>query len=381
MKKIFSLLLSALITLIFAVPCFAENDDFISAKAAVVICADTLEVVYAKNANQKLPMASTTKIMTSLLALEYGAGEQAMPVNGAAIGAEGTSIGLKDGDYVSLKTLVKGMLLESGNDAANAAAVMVGGDIPSFVKMMNEKAKQLGMNSTSFETPSGLDGENHYSTAYDMALLGAAAVKNPQFRAVCSSKNETVYYGNPPYKRTFSNHNKLLSYYDGAFGIKTGFTKKSGRCLVSAAEKDGKTLIAVTLNAPDDWNDHIKLYDYSFPQVFSYIFTENLSDLRLSVAGGSKRSISVELSENPLITTVSGNYRYTSKTYLKHFEYAPVFKGDIVGFVEFIDENSKTVIEVPICAAETVLQAVTEESNQAESKKSFWSKIIEFFRR
>lgn len=355
MKKNLSVLFSVLLFLFGTIPSYAQGNDFVSAKSAVVICADTLEVVYSKNMNEKLPMASTTKIMTSILALEYGASDTLLTVNSNMISAEGSSIGLRDGDNISLKSLVKGMLLESGNDAANATAYIVGGNIPNFVNMMNKKAVEIGMKSTSFETPSGLDGDNHYSTAYDMAILGAYAIKNQEFKSICSAKNETVYYGNPPYRRTFTNHNKLLSYYDGVFGIKTGFTKKSGRCLVSAAEKDGKTLVAVTLNAPNDWDDHIKMYDYSFEKVSSYELNKDLSNLRLKIVGGSKNSISIEVSDIPYITTVSTDYKYTAKIYIKHFEYAPIYKGDIVGYIEFINQDGKIINKVSICAAETAL--------------------------
>ena len=353
MKKIISIFLTCV--LIFTLSTFvsAEKPLEISAKSAVVICADTLEVVYAKNMNEQLPMASTTKIMSSVLALEYGAVDEMQKVTTDMIAVEGSSIGLIDGDEISLKTLVKGMLLESGNDAANAVAHIVGGSIPEFVKMMNNKAKEIGMYATSFETPSGLDGENHYSTAFDMAVLGAYAIKNPEFKSICEDESDVVYYGNPPYRRVFTNHNKLLDIYDGAFGIKTGFTKKSGRCLVSAVCKDGKTLVAVTLNAPDDWNDHIKMYDYAFENVNSFQLFEDFSDIKLKIVGGTKSFIDIEMLIVPQYTTTVNNLEYIDKIYIRQFEYAPVYKGDIVGKIEFYQNNIK-ISEVPICASETV---------------------------
>ena len=332
----------------------AQSEIEISAKSAVVICADTCEVVYSKNMNERLSMASTTKIMTAILALEYGAVDKLQKVTTDMIAVEGSSIGLLDGDQISLKTLIKGMLLESGNDAANATACIVGGSIPQFVAMMNNKAKEIGMNSTSFETPSGLDGENHYSTAFDMALLGAYAIKNPEFKSICEDENDVVYYGNPPYRRVFTNHNKLLDLYDGVFGIKTGFTKKSGRCLVSAVQKDGKTLVAVTLNAPDDWNDHIKMYDYAFEKVNSYELSANLDSIKLKVVGGDKEFVNVEALSSIEFTTMSKQIDYTNKIYIEQFEYAPVYKGDIVGKVELYSNNTK-LGEIPICSKETVL--------------------------
>ena len=347
----------------------------ISAKAAIVISADTNEVVFEKNAYKKLPMASTTKIMTSILALEYGANNFMYSVTEEMVSVEGSSIGLLPGDKISLKTLVKGMLLESGNDAANSVAHIVGGSIDDFVSLMNYKAKELGMNSTSFETPSGLDGDNHYSSAFDMALLGSYAIKNPEFRQICSSHNQIVYYGNEPYRRVFSNNNKLLKLYDGAFGIKTGFTKKSGRCLVSAVQKDGKTLVAVTLNAPDDWNDHIKMYDYSFPLVKAYNLSCDVEDVDANVVGGDKTSVSVKMNEVTSFTTSNQDFSYTSKIFINKFLYAPVYCGDIVGFVEFYDKNSKLISKAYLVANESVNIVSKEQKNN-----KFFDKIIDFFR-
>lgn len=354
MKKIFSVI--CIFVLLFNIcifQSFAESQLDISAKSAVVICAETCEVVYSKNMNECLSMASTTKIMTAILALEHGADDEYVTVTKDAISVEGTSMGLKDGDNVSLKTLVKGMLLESGNDAANAVANIVGGDIPSFVKMMNEKAKEIGMYSTSFETPSGLDGEKHYSTAFDMALLGAYAIKNPEFNSICSSESQVVYYGSPPYRRVLTNHNKLLKMYEGVFGIKTGFTKKSGRCLVSAVNKDGKSLVAVTLNAPDDWNDHIKMYDYAFEKVSSVNLATETQNIKLKIVGGTKNEIAVKTIEVPTVTTAINDLRYSTKIFIKQFEYAPVEKGEIVGKIVYFSDNVK-LAETYLVADESV---------------------------
>lgn len=355
MKKIFSVV-CVLIMLFQAclVQSFAESELEISAKSAVVICVETGEVVYSKNMNECLPMASTTKIMTAILALEYGADDHYLTVTEDMIAVEGSSMGLKDGDSVSLKTLVKGMLLKSGNDAANAVANIVAGDIPSFVKMMNEKATEIGMYSTSFETPSGLDGENHYSTAFDMAILGAYAIQNPEFCSICSAESMVVYYGSPPYRRTLTNHNKLLAMYEGAFGIKTGFTKKSGRCLVSAVKKDGKTLVAVTLNAPDDWNDHIKMYNCAFEKVSSIKLSTDTENLVLNVVGGTKDKISIVVENVPEVTTMNNDFQYESEIFIKHFEYAPIAKGEAVGKIQFYSNGVK-ISETNLVTTEEVL--------------------------
>ena len=375
MKKLLFLFLTLILFLFTSISVYALEVPEISAKSAVVICAETGEIIFEKNPYQKLPMASTTKIMTSILALEYGASEQYFTVTDEMVLVEGSSIGLLPNDMISLKTLVKGMLLESGNDAANSVAHIVGGTIPDFVALMNYKAREIGMNNTSFETPSGLDGENHYSTAYDMALLGAFAIKNPVFRQICSSKEQIVYYGNEPYRRVFANNNKLLNTYDGAFGIKTGFTKKSGRCLVSAVERENKTLIAVTLNAPDDWNDHMKMYDYSFEKVYSVDLSCDLHELSIDVVGGKENKVPLSIIDQTTITTANKDCYYEYKVFIKPFEYAPISKGDVMGFVEFYDENGKIIATTDICADSSVDIEIDNKE-----KESIFKKILSLFR-
>lgn len=375
MKKLFFTFAILILFLTSLVSSYAVEVPDISAKSAVVICADTGEVVFEKDAYQKMPMASTTKIMTSVLALEFGADEHFLTVTDEMVSVEGSSIGLLPDDKISLKTLVKGMLLESGNDAANSVAHIIGGSTPEFVAIMNSKAKEIGMNSTSFETPSGLDGENHYSTAFDMALLGAYAIKNPEFKQICSSKEQVVVYGNDPCRRVFTNNNKLLDTYDGIFGIKTGFTKKSGRCLVSAVERDNKTLIAVTLNAPDDWNDHKKMYDYSFENVHVIDLSCDLQDLSVKIIGGTEDVVSLYPSSNPIITSINEDFDYESKIFIKQFEYAPVKKGDILGFIEFYDENGKLIATTDICANKSV-----DIKIHKSEKDSLLKKFIDLFR-
>ncbi|MBP5605991.1 MAG: D-alanyl-D-alanine carboxypeptidase, partial [Ruminiclostridium sp.] len=263
----------------------------ISAGCAVVINADTLGVLYGKNESVRHAMASTTKIMTALLTLESGDPDTEFTADSMAIRVEGTSMGLREGDIVTRRALCYGMLLPSGNDAANAAAVNIAGSLDAFAGLMNERAKRIGMNDTHFVNPSGLDADGHYTTAYDMALLAAEAMKNEDFRAICSLRSAKTDFGNPPSPRTLYNSNRLLSMYDGCIGIKTGFTENAGRCLVSAAERDGCTLIAVTLGAPDDWNDHRKMLDLGFGMI-------SPTDVRLNsfsaeLVGGYQENVSL----------------------------------------------------------------------------------------
>lgn len=306
-----------------------------SAKAYALINVDTLQVLAAGNAHKRLPMASTTKIMTALILAELNTPEKEIVTTKEMVTVEGSSMGLKVGDCVSYYELLVGMLLPSGNDAANTAAICVAGSVEKFAGLMNEKAKQLGMSNTHFVTPSGLDAKDHYSTAYDMALLAAYALKNDTIREICSKEKITVTFGNPPYQRTLYNHNKLLERYDYCIGVKTGFTKKSGRCLVSAAEKDGCRVIAVTLNDPDDWNDHEKLLDYGLSSVKNVDITKPLPFDTVKVVGSEKELVSVAAPRCYCGGNDGLSSDVTVKYTVKPFVYAPIKSGQTVGTVEY----------------------------------------------
>ncbi len=341
----------------------------VSAKACVLMEAATGRVLYEKNARQKLPMASTTKIMTTLLTIESGDLDAEFLVDSAAIHVEGSSMGLQEGDYVSRRDLCYGMLLPSGNDAANAAAVSVSGDIPSFIERMNERAEEIGMTRTCFVTPSGLDGEGHGASAYDMALLTREAMRNPEFRSICAQTSAAVQFGNPPYDRTLYNSNKLLTMYEGVIGVKTGFTDEAGRCLVSACERDGVTLLCVTLNAPDDWNDHIKLYDTGF----SGIENAELAvpdALCIPIAGGTAQQVALQPSQTVNIGAWEGDTTAVHTRVLKApFAYAPIAAGEELGTLEYYYETN-LIAAVPLCAAEDV--AALPEPEPEHPLLRFW---------
>ncbi len=352
LKRITTILI--VFSLIFSCLCVRVNAQelSLSAKSAILINAQTNEVVYEKNAYEQRGMASTTKIMTSILALEYGNLEKTVTVKDKDVRIEGTSIGLKDGDKITLETLVSGMLLESGNDAANVTATVVGGTREKFVSLMNKKAKEIGMENTCFKNPSGLTEEGHFSTAFDMALLGSYAVKNEQFRRICSQSSVRVSYGNPEYQRTFTNHNKLLNSFEGVFGIKTGFTKASGRCLISAAEKDGVTLVAVTLSAPDDWNDHKKLLEYGFEKVKVYTEDFDVGNIKINVVGSDNKSIKVKLNSDLIYTAEYEESHTETIVYCEKFLYAGVKKGDRVGSVRVYSANQKLLCQSELISTE-----------------------------
>lgn len=242
--------------LIFCItPAVAEALE-VSATAAVLMDADMGQVLYEKNGDRQMLIASTTKIMTALVVLEHAAPDDVITVTPNHM-AEGSSMYLRAGETVRVEELLYGLLLCSGNDAALALTECAGGLTP-FVALMNEKASALGMAHTSFVNPNGLDADGHYSTARDMAVLAAAAVENPTFRRICSSRSVTIG------QRTMENHNRLLRQVEGCVGLKTGYTRAAGRTLVSCAERDGCRLVAVTLQDGNDWADHAALYDYGF---------------------------------------------------------------------------------------------------------------------
>lgn len=334
----------------------------ISAKSAVVINAVTGEVLYEHNAYQKLPMASTTKIMTALLLAEEPDLTKTLTTTKEMVTVEGSSMGLLEGDTVSYYALLVGMLLASGNDAANTTAIALSGSTEAFAERMNEKARIIGMKNTNFVTPSGLDDDHHYSTAYDMAVLGAYAMQNPVFAKVASSKSISVEYGNPPYRRTLTNHNRLLSLYDHAIGIKTGFTKKSGRCLVSAAENENGKVVAVTLNAPDDWNDHKNMLEQGLSALKKVKFDIN-KDLYLNVVGGVYDRVALKTETMSLSLTDNSKSKITQQITFSPFCYAPLKAGETVGEIKYFFMD-KEIASSSIKVSNTIIAQQPKKSYQ-----------------
>lgn len=371
MKRAAALVLAGVTAAAMDLTAAAAGPGDLSAVSAVLIEAETGTVLYQKNAGERRAMASTTKIMTALLTIEAGDLDREFTVDPLAIRVEGTSMGLQEGDRVSRRDLLYGILLPSGNDAANAAAVSVSGSIPEFVKLMNSKAQELGLSDTHFVTPSGLDADGHYTTALDLARLTAYAMKEETFREIVACRSAEVEFGNPPYKRTLYNSNKMLARYDGAIGVKTGFTDNARRCLVSAAERDGVTLIAVTLNAGDDWNDHTKMLDYGFTQVKAYPL-ELGCDTRVSVAGTGK-SVGVYSHEETLALTPQQRTRITRRVMLPTFVYGTVDKGDKLGEIQFYLDG-ELVKTCPLYADSTV--TVPKEELSLFRRILEWAGII-----
>ena len=319
--------------------CAAEAYDIYdrimdSAGAAIVYCPDSGEIIYGHNIREKRAIASITKILTAVIALEYAEKNDRSVEITEEMYAEGSSMYLKAGEKLSLSSLVGGMMAVSGNDAANALALSLGGSIDGFAEMMNRKASLIGMKDSSFRTPSGLDAQGHYSTAYDMALLCAYAMRNERFAAIVSQKCLTVGYIEPQGKtQQLYNHNKLLSCCEGCIGIKTGYTKKAGRTLTSCAKRNGKTLICVTLNDGNDWQDHCRLYDCCFERVTALSVTDET--ISIPVAGEENGCVLAETEEPAVLTVKNGSedrikVRYCAPPFL----FPQVKSGDEAGSAE-----------------------------------------------
>ena len=373
-KRLLSVILALLMAISgLCVTISAVDVEFsVSAASAVLINADTGTIVWEKNAYEQRAMASTTKIMTALLTAEAGELDRKFAVDRYAVNVEGTSMGLKAGDIVTRRALIYGMLLPSGNDAANAAAVSVSGSMSAFVELMNRKAAELGLENTHFANPSGLDADWHYTTAYDLARLAAAALENPVFAEICRCSDAQVEFGNPPYLRWLSNSNKMLWQYEGCIGVKTGFTDNARRCLVTAAERNGVRLICVTLNAPDDWDDHRKMLNYGFEQVKpTEIVLPN--PVSVPVIGGYEQDVTLVLRETvklPLSEQESSTVRV--ELYTEPFLYAGFAAGSKAGSAR-IYLGGRFVSEVELVTSYGV--------KAQEQEPGFWGKLWQFLRR
>lgn len=313
-----------------------------SARSMVLIEKSGLEIIDSVNCNTRLPMASTTKIMTALVVLENADLDVNVKIPSSAVGVEGSSMYLTANEVLSVRDLLYGLMLTSGNDAASALAYFVGGgDETRFVDMMNKKATELGLTNTHFTNPSGLPDDNHYTTAFELAVITAKALDNPTFAEIVSTQNIKLSDG-----RTLSNHNKLLYLYDCAVGVKTGFTKKAGRCLVGAATKDGVTLICVTLNDGDDWNDHINAFEYGFTKKQSITFVKAGE---LSVTLNTPDGTAVKAVNRSTLTAVTNvGAEVTSVIKADKFVYAPKKAGDTVGTVTYFVEGREISDELYI---------------------------------
>ena len=354
MKKSLSLILSfAVLMGVFCLPVYAEEIRT-SARASALYCVNNETFLYEDNADERLPMASTTKILTALITLEESARDNRVITFTDEMTAEGSSMYLQVGEQVRLYDLAVGMLMQSGNDAANAAAIAISGSLDAFAKRMNDRAAEIGMKDSHFVTPSGLDDDEHYATARDMALLMAAAMENDDFCRITAQTSISVDFVEPAGKRvTYPNHNKLLRLYDGCIGGKTGYTDLAGRCLVSCAERDGLRLIAVTLDDGDDWDDHMALFDDAFSHYTLYT-PDSHKTYPVPVVGGAADTAALYIpKDSSFVIPASSADRVQQTVYLPSFAYAPLKRGDTVGRIVFTFDDKK-IAEMPLLSADTI---------------------------
>ena len=336
MRKISVTVLAFVLIFSYNVSAARAEEISVSAKSAVVMEASTGRVLYQKNAFEKMPMASTTKIMTALVAIENGNLDDRVTVSPNASGIEGSSIWLSPGETMTLSDLLFGLMLASGNDAAVAIAEHIGGDVETFVGMMNDKAREIGAYNTHFANPHGLPADNHYTTAYDLALISAYAMQNKIFREVVKTQYKTLPWEGHEWDRVVKNKNKILWNYEGGNGIKTGFTKEAGRCLAAAAEREGMQLVSVVLCAPDMFNDCMALMDYGFEYFDNSLVVKAGEKIgEIAVKDGMEKSFPVYTEKDvyfPLTQEEAANLK--KRVYIEETLTAPVKKGQQVGRIE-----------------------------------------------
>lgn len=333
---VISILVLCILIMLFTIVASASYELGVSARAFALYEPVTGTFIKSQNADLHLPMASTTKIMTGLIAIENCSLDEIVEIPKEAVGIEGSSIYLREGDRISVCDLLYSLLLQSANDAATALALKISGDIASFSELMNSRAADMGLTDTHFDNPHGLDSESHYTTAHDLAIIAAEALKNPTFRSITSTYKHSFTISDN--QRTVVNHNKLLKSYDGAIGVKTGFTRTSGRCLVSAAERDGLSLIAVTLDAPNDWSDHTKMLNLGF-SAYTADNPDDLTDttFTIPVIGSDAGKITAVIKNIDEIHLIRPKDEPLHKAYvdIKQYVIAPIKPGDKVGEVVF----------------------------------------------
>ncbi|KPU28119.1 D-alanyl-D-alanine carboxypeptidase [Caloranaerobacter sp. TR13] len=302
----------------------------INAKSAILIEVNTGRVLFSYNSNMKLPMASTTKIMTALLAIEYGNLDDLVTIKRSSVGIEGSSIYLKEGESIRLRDLLYGLMLRSGNDAAMSIAEYIGGTSDNFIRLMNKKAREIGAINTNFTNPHGLHDENHYTTAYDLALITREALKKKEFRDIVKSK---VWIANRDKNKYFYNKNKTLWQYKGGDGVKTGYTKKAGRCLVASATRNGMQLVAIVLDDYSWFNDCYKLLDYGF-SVFKpkVIYNKGQFIRNIEVVNGNSKKVPI-ITNKELIIPLKDNEIKNIRINIELPEkiYAPIEKNQNIG--------------------------------------------------
>ena len=350
----------------------------VTARSAVVMEALTGEVLYQRMMDERRYPASTTKIMSLITALESNKGrlDDTVKISGMAADMEGSTMWLERDERYRLEDLLYGMMLVSGNDAATAVAEHVAGSVPAFAKRMTEKAHEIGATHTRFVNSCGLHDPLHYTTAHDLALITAYGYQNSTFRKIVSTKEWRVPLMKPPFSRELENENMLLWIYPGANGVKTGYTDASGRCVVTAAERDGVQLIAVVLDGIYMWNDSIAMLDYGFRHIESRELVKKGEKLAtVAVAGGEEQTVALVAEKELRLPVPKGDasaYRREIKA-PRSLE-APVRRGEKVGEAVYYYKGQK-VASVPLKAE----SHVGRENSFLGGLARFWHKITSLF--
>ena len=326
-RSLVCILLITLLLLLLPASAFGESAPGVQAGACIVLCADDGSTLFAKNADSRCLIASTTKLMTALVCLEHASLDDVFTAQARHCAVEGSSMYLKVGERYTLRELLLGLLLASGNDAALALAEHTAGSGEAFVHLMNQKAQALGLRDTHFENPHGLDADAHYSTARDLARLMCACMENPAFRSL-TAVNAVDVAG-----QTLINHNRLLRMCPGCIGGKTGYTRAAGRCLVSCCEREGMTLVCVTLADPDDWNDHMRLYDWAYQGYALHDLSRELS-FEVPVISGSREQVKAIPAPGSRIALPRDRDTELCAE-LPRFVFAPVSEGDAAGMLTY----------------------------------------------
>lgn len=342
-----------------------------AAQAAIVVHPETGTVLYEKNADARLGIASTTKIMTALVVLEHCALDEPVEILPEYTAVEGSSMYLRAGETYTVEELLYGMMLVSGNDAAVALACHTAGSVQAFADMMNDKARALGMTGSAFQNPSGLDAEGHYSTARDMAALTCAAMANDTFCAIVATERATVG------GQTLVNHNRLLRCYDGAIGVKTGYTKASGRTLVSCAQRGTTRFVCVTLSDPDDWNDHTRLLDWAFANYAYRAVAGDTPVYAVPVLSGTVQ-VCAAVPEEPAYLLVHPDDPVVLKTELPRFAFAPVERGAQAGTLTATGPDGQNV-SVALCYAEPAALDPSVKATPFARLGRLWTRVSRYF--
>ncbi len=343
--------------------CLSSDGFSVGSGSAILIDAESGSVLYSKNADMQRGMASTTKVMTALVVLETLSLEDVVEITPEMTGVEGSSLYLTVGERLSVEELLYGLMLESGNDAAVALAIACDGSVEKFAERMNERAASLGLTHTHFANPHGLSAAGHYTTARELALITAEAMKNDSFRTIVSTYQKQIPYQNHPQARYLTNHNPLLKKYDGMIGVKTGWTTADGKCFVTAAQRDGLTLIAVSLGDTNISVTHKALLDHGF-ETFSAIPLKVNAPLTIPLVGGTQDFLPLQ-AESELTVCLPKGETVQTRLELPPFLYAGTEKGQTVGRAVFYWNDTE------------IGSVLLQTASEAPVKRiSFWEKLF-----